>query len=69
MIGDDLPDVPMLKRVGWPIAVADSSPEVLRFAKTVTKAAAGRGAVREAVEMILRHNGAWDRVLARYEVQ
>lgn len=68
MIGDDLPDVPMLKRVGWPIAVADASPEVLRVAKTVTKARAGFGAVREAVEGILRHNGVWAKVLARYEV-
>ena len=69
MMGDDLPDIPMMKRVAWPIAVADSSAEVLRFAKTVTTATAGRGAVREAVEMLLRHNGAWDRVLARYEAQ
>lgn len=68
MIGDDLPDVPLLKRVGWPIAVADASAEVLPFAKTVTRARAGAGAVREAVEMLLRHNGTWDRVLARYEV-
>jgi 3-deoxy-D-manno-octulosonate 8-phosphate phosphatase (KDO 8-P phosphatase) len=69
MIGDDLPDVPMMKRVAWPIAVADSSAEVLRFAKTVTKATAGRGAVREAMEMILQHNGAWERVLEKYEAK
>ena len=68
MIGDDLPDVPLMKRVGWPIAVADASPEVLPFAKTVTAARAGAGAVREAVEGILRHNGVWSKVLARYEV-
>ena len=67
MIGDDLPEVPMMKRVAWPIAVADSTAEVLAFAKTITKAPAGYGAVREAVEMILKHNGVWDRVLARYE--
>ena len=69
MVGDDLPDVPMLKRVGWPIAVADSTAEVLAFAKTVTKARAGYGAVREAVEMILKHNGAWERVLDKYEAR
>lgn len=67
MIGDDLPDVPLLKRVGWPIAVADAVPEVLPFAKTVTAARAGEGAVREAVEAILRRNGTWAKVLARYE--
>jgi 3-deoxy-D-manno-octulosonate 8-phosphate phosphatase (KDO 8-P phosphatase) len=69
MVGDDLPDVALLKRVAWPIAVADSVPEVLRVARTVTQAPGGRGAVREAVEAILRHNGVWDRVLERYEAQ
>ena len=68
MVGDDLPDVPLMKRVGWPIAVADASPEVLPLARTVTAARAGRGAVREVVELLLRHNGTWDQVLRRYEV-
>lgn len=67
MVGDDLPDVPLLKRVGWPFAVADASPEVLPFARTVTTALAGHGAVREVVERVLRHNGTWERVLERYE--
>jgi len=67
MVGDDLPDVPLMKRVGWPIAVGDASPEVIRVARTVTDARAGRGAVREAVERVLRHNGTWRRVLERYE--
>ncbi len=67
MVGDDLPDLPMLKRVGWPIAVAGSQPELLRVARTVTSARPGFGAVREVVEQLLRHNGTWDRVLARYE--
>ena len=67
MVGDDLPDVPLLKRVGWPIAVADAAPEVLAVARTVTNARAGHGAVREAVERVLRHNGTWHRVLERYE--
>ena len=69
MVGDDLPDVPLLKRVGWPIAVADASPEIMRFAKTATRARAGFGAVRAVVETILRHNGTWDRVLERYEAR
>ena len=67
MVGDDLPDVPLLKRVGWPIAVADAAPEVLAVARTVTDARAGHGAVREAVERVLRHNGTWQKVLERYE--
>ena len=68
MIGDDLPDVPLMKRVGWPIAVADAVPELLPFAKTVTSTRAGAGAGREAVEAILKRNGTWAKVLARYEV-
>jgi 3-deoxy-D-manno-octulosonate 8-phosphate phosphatase (KDO 8-P phosphatase) len=69
MVGDDLPDVPMLKRVGWPIAVLDASPEVRAIARTVTGMPGGRGAVREVVEMVLRHNGVWEQVLKRYEVR
>ncbi|HTO90967.1 MAG TPA: HAD hydrolase family protein [Candidatus Sulfotelmatobacter sp.] len=68
MVGDDLPDVAMLRRVGWPIAVADASEELHRFAHTITRHRAGFGAVREVVEMLLRHNGVWDQVLKRYEV-
>jgi 3-deoxy-D-manno-octulosonate 8-phosphate phosphatase (KDO 8-P phosphatase) len=67
MVGDDLPDVPMLKRVGWPIAVGDAQPEVRAVSRTMTGRNGGRGAVREVVEMILRHNGVWDQVLRRYE--
>jgi len=69
MVGDDLPDVPLMKRVGWPIAVADCSPELKAFARTVTRATAGRGAVREVVELLLRHNGTWAKVLERYEAR
>jgi 3-deoxy-D-manno-octulosonate 8-phosphate phosphatase (KDO 8-P phosphatase) len=67
MVGDDLPDVPLLKRVGWPIAVADAVLEVKVVARTVTGQRAGYGAVREVIEMVLKHNGTWEKVLARYE--
>lgn len=67
MIGDDLPDVPLFRRVGWAIAVADAAPEAIQFAHTVTESPAGFGAVREAVEILLKHNGVWDQVLSRYE--
>jgi len=69
MVGDDLPDVALMRRVGWPIAVADAMPELLPFAKLTTRARAGFGAVREVVEMLLRVNGAWEQVLERYEAQ
>lgn len=68
MVGDDLPDVALMKRVAWPIAVADAQREVRTMARTITGAPGGRGAVREVIEMILKHNGTWAQVLARYEV-
>ncbi len=67
MVGDDLPDVAIMKRVGWPVAVGDAQPEVKRVARTVLRAPGGRGAVRELVEQVLKHNGTWRRVLERYE--
>ena len=47
--------------------MADAQPEVLARAHTVTARGGGRGAAREAVETILRHNGTWEQVLRRYE--
>src|SRR5206468_7082309 len=61
-VGDDLPDVALLKRVAWPIAVADAVPEVRAVAKSTTVHDAGRGAGREVVEMLLRHNGTCEQV-------
>jgi 3-deoxy-D-manno-octulosonate 8-phosphate phosphatase (KDO 8-P phosphatase) len=67
MVGDDLPDVPLMKRVAWPIAVANAQPEVKTIAKSITALAGGLGAVREVVEMLLKHNGSWGKVLEKYE--
>jgi len=64
-VGDDLPDLPLLARVGLPIAVADAVPEVRRSALLVTRRPGGRGAVREAVEVILKAQGRWDEALRR----
>jgi 3-deoxy-D-manno-octulosonate 8-phosphate phosphatase (KDO 8-P phosphatase) len=69
MIGDDLPDVPLMRRCGWRFAVADADARVLALAHTVTMTPGGAGAVREAVEIILTHNGSWNRVLERYEAR
>ncbi len=52
-IGDDIPDIPLLKCVGMPIAVADSCESVLPFAKYVTNKNGGLGAVREVVDLLL----------------
>ena len=59
MIGDDLPDLPILRRCGMPIAVRDASQEVLDVARFVTPRPGGSGAVRDAVEHILKAQGRW----------
>src|SRR5262245_37110036 len=58
-IGDDLPDIPLMRRVGLAIAVGNAVPEVKAAAHYTTKALAGHGAIREAVELVLRSKGTW----------
>ncbi|MGB7849021.1 MAG: HAD hydrolase family protein [Candidatus Acidiferrum sp.] len=58
-VGDDLPDLPVMRRVGLAIAVGDAVPEVKKAAHFVTKSVAGHGAVRDAVELILKSKGIW----------
>jgi 3-deoxy-D-manno-octulosonate 8-phosphate phosphatase (KDO 8-P phosphatase) len=58
-IGDDLPDIPLMRRAGLAIAVGDAVPEVKEAAHYTTRALAGRGAVREAVELVLKSKGIW----------
>jgi 3-deoxy-D-manno-octulosonate 8-phosphate phosphatase (KDO 8-P phosphatase) len=58
--GDDLPDIPLMRRVGLAVAVGDAVPEVKKAAHYTTRALAGRGAVREAVELILKSKGIWE---------
>ncbi|HOW34924.1 MAG TPA: HAD-IIIA family hydrolase [Candidatus Omnitrophota bacterium] len=65
-VGDDLPDLPVLKRVGFAVAVANAVPEVKKAAHYVTKKKGGNGAVREVVELILKTQGKWQGTLARY---
>jgi 3-deoxy-D-manno-octulosonate 8-phosphate phosphatase (KDO 8-P phosphatase) len=65
-VGDDLADLPVLRRVGLPIAVANAVPDVKAVARYVTRAPGGHGAVREVVELILRARGEWADILERY---
>ncbi|HUR55639.1 MAG TPA: HAD hydrolase family protein, partial [Gemmataceae bacterium] len=65
-IGDDLPDLPVLRRCGLAVAVADACPELREAAHYVTTAPGGRGAVREAIEWLLKLQGRWDEVLNHY---
>ncbi len=65
-LGDDLADVPVLQRVGMPMAVANAVTEAKALATFITKAEGGFGAVREAVIHLLRQRGDYETVLARY---
>lgn len=62
-VGDDLPDLPVMRRVGLAIAVGDAVLEVKLAAHYVTRATAGHGAIREAVELILKSKGIWDEMI------
>jgi 3-deoxy-D-manno-octulosonate 8-phosphate phosphatase (KDO 8-P phosphatase) len=63
-VGDDLPDLPVLRAAGLAIAVADACPEVRAVAHHITVSEGGRGAVREVIELILKHQGRWDGVVS-----
>ncbi len=65
-VGDDLADLPILRRAGLPITVANGCPEARAVAAWVTNATGGHGAVREVIEGLLRARGEWDAALARY---
>lgn len=62
-VGDDLPDIPLMRRAGLAIAVGNAVPEVKEAAHYTTEALAGRGAIREAVELILRSKGIWEAMI------
>lgn len=64
-MGDDLPDLGIMKKVGLPIAVADAHEMVRDAARMVTSAEGGRGAVREICEAILKAQGKWDALIQR----
>lgn len=65
-VGDDLIDIPAMKKVGLAVAVADSVDEVLKVSDVVTEKSGGRGAIREVVEFILKSQGIWETSIKRY---
>ncbi len=65
-LGDDLPDLELLHRVGFAIAVADAVSEVTAAAHFVTTRNGGRGAFREAVEVILKAQDNWESLLMQF---
>ena len=66
-IGDDLPDLPVIRRVGLGVAVADAAAEVRAAAHLVTVKPGGQGAVRELIETILKAQDRWGDVVEKYE--
>ncbi|MGB4547692.1 MAG: HAD hydrolase family protein [Syntrophales bacterium] len=66
--GDDIVDVPVLRRAGLSVAVANAVAEAKKAAHVVTRQRGGRGAVREICEMILRGQGRWRDIRTRYEI-
>ena len=66
-MGDDIVDLPVMNRCGLAITVPDAPEEVKARAQLITRASAGRGAAREACELIMRAQGTWDTQLALYD--
>ncbi len=66
-MGDDLVDLPVMRRCGLAITVPDAPEEVKTRCSYITRAEAGRGAAREACELIMRAQGTWAAQLALYD--
>lgn len=64
-VGDDLPDLPAIKKVGLGIAVGNADPLVRQHAHITTRAHGGKGAVREISEAILKAQDLWDDLIDR----
>jgi 3-deoxy-D-manno-octulosonate 8-phosphate phosphatase (KDO 8-P phosphatase) len=65
-MGDDLPDLPLMRRIGLAIAVADAHEMVRAYADWITTAPGGRGAVREVCDALLKARGDWDKVMEKF---
>lgn len=65
-IGDDFPDLGILRMVGLSAAVANAVPEIRKMCTIQLRTAGGRGAVREFTELLLKARGEWDEVVERY---
>lgn len=65
-VGDDLPDLPVMRRVGLAIAVADAAPLLFEYADFKTQAAGGKGAAREVCELIMQAQNTLHIIQQRY---
>lgn len=68
-LGDDLPDLPVFAQCGVRIAVADAAAELRAASDLVTSRPGGRGAAREAAELILKARGEWDAIVAGFSTR
>jgi 3-deoxy-D-manno-octulosonate 8-phosphate phosphatase (KDO 8-P phosphatase) len=66
-VGDDLPDLPVLREAGLAACPSDAVAEVRQNSHYVAESAGGRGAVREVIETILKHQGMWERLMTHYQ--
>ena len=66
-VGDDVVDIPLMRRSGLAVAVADATPDTRDAAHYVTRLPGGHGAVREVCELILKAQGLWDELMERYK--
>jgi len=62
-MGDDLPDIPLARRAGLAVCVADGAPELKAVCHFTTRRLAGRGTAREVVELILKAQGRWEEAI------
>jgi len=65
-VGDDFPDLSILREVALPVAVGNAVPEIREMCELRLTRMGGHGAVREFAEMLLRARGVWDEVVGRY---
>ena len=64
-MGDDLPDIPLARRAGLGVCVANGAPELKAVCHYVTKRGGGRGSAREVIELILKAQGRWEEAIPR----
>ena len=64
-MGDDLPNIPLARRAGLAVCVADGAPELVAVCHFTTRRLAGRGAAREVIELILKAQGRWEEAIPR----
>lgn len=62
-VGDDIQDIPILKRVAIPVCVMDADAETKRYAAYITKKVAGNGAIREVASWFLKNRGDYTQVI------